>query len=120
MTPTQALAHCSAGLAMAMGEIRPPRARIGRLLGPLIKSKAVGNDEPMRRNAPTMKELLNTGGDDFATERQRLSDNIDRVISAGPQGCTTHPHPFFGDLTPAEWANLMYKHLDHHLRQFSA
>jgi hypothetical protein len=29
-------------------------------------------------------------------------------------------HSFFGRLTPEEWATLMYKHLDHHLRQFGA
>ena len=43
---------------------------------------------------------------------------IDRFAAAGPKGCTTHPHSFFGPLTPDEWAILMYKHLDHHLRQF--
>lgn len=42
----------------------------------------------------------------------------DRFAAAGPKGCTTHPHTFFGRLTPEEWATLMYKHLDHHLRQF--
>jgi len=118
MTATQVLAHCSAGLGMTMGDIRPPRAFIGRILGPLIKPKAVGNDEQFRRNSPTVKELLNTGQGDFATERQRLCDAIDRVASAGPQGCTTHPHPFFGEMTPIEWSNLAYKHIDHHLRQF--
>jgi hypothetical protein len=43
---------------------------------------------------------------------------IDRFVAAGPKGCTTHPHSFFGPLTPQEWAILMYKHVDHHLRQF--
>jgi LPS sulfotransferase NodH len=43
---------------------------------------------------------------------------IDRFAAAGPQGCTKNPHSFFGRLTPQEWATLMYKHLDHHLRQF--
>jgi Protein of unknown function (DUF1569) len=37
-----------------------------------------------------------------------------------PPGCTTHPHSFFGRMTADEWAILMYKHLDHHLRQFGA
>ena len=36
----------------------------------------------------------------------------------GEAKCTRHPHPFFGALTPAEWSRGMYKHLDHHLRQF--
>jgi hypothetical protein len=43
---------------------------------------------------------------------------IDRFVASGPAGCTNHPHSFFGRLTPEEWAILMYKHLDHHLRQF--
>jgi hypothetical protein len=48
----------------------------------------------------------------------RRASLIDRFVSGGPSACTNHPHPFFGPLTPAEWAILMYKHLDHHLRQF--
>jgi LPS sulfotransferase NodH len=43
---------------------------------------------------------------------------IERFAAAGLAGCTMHPHSFFGRLTPQEWAVLMYKHLDHHLRQF--
>jgi CubicO group peptidase (beta-lactamase class C family) len=79
---------------------------------------ALGNDEPMRRNAPTSKTLLVQGDRDLETERTRLAGLIDRFVSAGPAGCTTHPHTFFGPLTAAEWAALMYKHADHHLRQF--
>jgi LPS sulfotransferase NodH len=43
---------------------------------------------------------------------------VNRFVAAGANGCTNHPHSFFGQLTPDEWAILMYKHLDHHLRQF--
>ncbi|MCC5936582.1 MAG: DUF1569 domain-containing protein [Lunatimonas sp.] len=28
------------------------------------------------------------------------------------------PHPFFGPLSTKEWGMVIYKHLDHHLRQF--
>lgn len=28
------------------------------------------------------------------------------------------PHPFFGPLNTAEWGKVIWKHLDHHLRQF--
>ena len=55
---------------------------------------------------------------DLESERERLCGLIDRFAAAGPGGCTSHPHLFFGRLTPEEWAILMYKHLDHHLRQF--
>lgn len=120
MNLAQMLAHCSAGIEMAAGEIRPPRALIGRIIGPAVKRVALREEEPMRRNSPTAKELLIQGNRDFEAERERLSQRIDRFAAAGPAGCTTHPHAFFGPLSPEEWAVLMYKHLDHHLRQFSA
>jgi hypothetical protein len=118
MSAAQMLAHCSAGIEMAAGEIRPPRALIGRVIGPAVKRVAFRDEEPFRRNSPTSRELVMTGERDFEAERGRLIVLIDRFAAAGPPGCTKHPHAFFGPLTPDEWAILMYKHLDHHLRQF--
>ena len=120
MNASQAVAHCAAGIELALGERRPPRVLAGRLFGWLIKPLALGNDAPMRRNTPTVPELAVTDERDLAAERERLCALIDRFAEAGPAGCTTHPHSFFGPLTPREWAVLMYKHLDHHLRQFGA
>jgi len=120
MKPEQMLAHCTAGLEMAMGEIRPPRALIGRLIGPAVKRVALRDEEPMRRNSPTARELVIGDNRNFAAESERLCEAIGRFAAAGPAGCTAHPHAFFGRLTPEEWAVLMYKHLDHHLRQFGA
>jgi hypothetical protein len=79
---------------------------------------ALGNDEPMRRNSPTAKEFLVKDDRDLRAEQERLCGLIDKFAAAGPEGCTRHPHGFFGRLTPMEWSALMYKHLDHHLRQF--
>jgi len=118
MNPAQAMAHCSAGLEMALGNIRPPRVLISRILGPIIKPKAFREEEPMSRNSPTVKELVVNDDRELGAERERLSRLIDRFSAAGPAGCTTHPHAFFGRLTPDEWSMWMYKHLDHHLRQF--
>ena len=118
MTPAQAVAHCSAGMEWAVGDTTPPRLLLGRIIGLIVKPLALGNDEPMRRNSPTMKDLVVQDERDLGTERERLCGLINRFAAAGPKGCTTHPHSFFGRLTPEEWAELMYKHLDHHLRQF--
>ena len=120
MSPAQALAHCSEAMYWAIGDVRPPRMFVGRIVGGLIKSKVLAEGEPMRRNSPTAKTLVIAGDRDLATEQTRLCGLIDRFVAAGPGGCTTHPHSFFGPLTPDEWAALMYKHLDHHLRQFGA
>jgi hypothetical protein len=120
MNPAQAVAHCSIGMELALGDRRPPRMFIGRILGCIIKPKAFQENEPMRRNSPTIPGFQVTGDHDLARERDALCALIDRFAAAGPAGCTTHPHSFFGQLTPDEWSLWMYKHLDHHLRQFGA
>lgn len=120
MSASQAVAHCAAGLEMALGDTLPPRSLMGRVLGRIIKPMAIGNEKPFRRNSPTAPELVVVDERELDTERTRLLGMIDRFASGGPAGCTTHPHTFFGRLTPQEWAVLMYKHLDHHLRQFGA
>jgi hypothetical protein len=118
MKPAQVLEHCSRGIETALGDKTPPRVLVGRLLGWFVKPKVMGNDEPLRRNSPTARMFVVEDERDFGTERLRLCGLIDRFAAAGPAGCSSHPHAFFGRLTPGEWAILMYKHLDHHLRQF--
>jgi Protein of unknown function (DUF1569) len=121
MEPATMLAHCTAGIEMAVGE-RPcsPRILLGRLLSPIAKRSLLVKGEPMRRNSKTDKTVLVTGQFDFETERQRLLKKIDRFATDGPTICTKNPHFFFGELTPVEWSALVYQHLDHHLRQFGA
>jgi len=120
MTPTQMLTHCVRGMEMATGELNLPRVFIGRLIGGKIGSIVLSDDKPFRRNSPTAKALVVKDEPDFEAGRARLLATIDRFVAAGPAGCTTHPHTFFGKMTSEQWAILAYKHLDHHLRQFGA
>lgn len=120
MNAAQAMAHCVAGMEMALGDIHPPRKLVGRLIGGMIKPMALGDDMPMRRNSPTAESLVVNDQRDISRERERLSLLIHRFVDSGRAGCSKYPHPFFGPLTPDEWAILTYKHLDHHLRQFGA
>jgi len=118
MDAAQALAHCSEGLSWAVGDTVPPRMFFGSLLGRAIKGKVLGDDAPMRRNSPTAKTLIVADARELAAERERFLTLLDRFASGGPTGCTVQAHSFFGRLTPMQWAILMYKHIDHHLRQF--
>jgi Protein of unknown function (DUF1569) len=121
MTVAQTLAHCTSGIEMATGVINPKRAPFpAPVLGLLIKPLIFGNDKPMRRNSPSSPELFSTDPipSDFEQERGRLLAAINRFAHEGAPCCSRHPHPFFGPLQPQQWAILMYKHIDHHLRQF--
>ena len=115
------LAHCTSGFQMAMGTIHPKRASFpANVVGLLIKPLVFGDDKPIRRNSPSSPELFMADPTqcEFERERAQLIQAIDSFVTTGAAGCTQHPHPFFGPLKPQQWAILMYKHVDHHLRQF--
>ncbi|HYM78314.1 MAG TPA: DUF1569 domain-containing protein [Candidatus Dormibacteraeota bacterium] len=119
MDVAQMMAHCSAALDMASGRLNPPRIFIGRLIGPLVKP-IYTNEKPFSKNNPTDKKLVISDQRDFAREQEHLKECVRQFYEGGETKCTRNPHPFFGDLTPQEWSRGMYKHLDHHLRQFGA
>jgi hypothetical protein len=117
MNASQMLAHCCEGLKIATGEVKRPRIFIGRILGPLFKNDFL-NDKPMKKNSPTDAAFIIKDERDFNTEKERLTDAIHKFHQGGEKNATTHPHFFFGNLTPKEYGVLVYKHLDHHLKQF--
>lgn len=121
MTPAQTLAHCTSGLQMATGLINPrPASFPANIIGLVIKRFVFADDKPMRRNSPSSPDLfpINPTQCDFEYERSQLIAAIHSFVTKGSMGCSQHPHPFFGPLKPEQWAILMHKHLDHHLRQF--
>jgi uncharacterized protein DUF1569 len=117
MEVAQMMAHCSAALDLASGHLIRPRILLGRLLGPFVRP-IYSNDKPFSRNNPTDKKLVISDPRDFGREQEQLKVRVRQFHQGGEAQCTSHPHPFFGTLTPHEWSTGMYKHLDHHLRQF--
>lgn len=117
MTVAQMLAHCTGGMQMATGEIQLPRRFIGRLLAPFIKASYY-NDLPFPKNINTDKALVITDNKDFLVEKEALILHINKFHQGNAQHCTKAPHPLLGHFTPEQWAKGMYKHVDHHLRQF--
>lgn len=120
MEVSQMLAHCTSSLRLANGERKPNWMLfvVGILIGPFIKSTYF-NDKPFKKNAPTSKESKITDKRDFLKEKEILKGKILQFAEGGSENCTSYPHPFFGYLTPKQWATGQYKHIDHHLRQFN-
>lgn len=119
MTAAQMLAHCAVSLQWALGEVVPEKGPLpARILGWFVKPIVFRNEDPLRKNSPTAKSLVVSDERDLEQERKRLLGLIDKFAAGGAARCTKNPHSFFGQMAPEEWAILMYKHLDHHLRQF--
>ena len=117
MNVAQMLAHCKAAFKVPLSEKKLPRAFVGRLLGWMIKSKLY-NESPWKKSLPTSPDFIIKDERNFEGEKKELVELINRFYKAGPDGISKYPHPFFGKFTEEQWGMSMYKHIDHHLRQF--
>lgn len=118
MNAAQMLAHCSETFEVATGQKLLPMTIAGRLFGWMLKSFYAGA-KPFSKNSPTDKSFIVSDVRVFDHEKDRLIKLVNQFSEGGEEKCTTQPHCFFGKLTPAEWGIGMYKHMDHHLRQFN-
>lgn len=117
MDVAQMLAHCSSFQGIAMGNAFPSRGWLGVLIGKFVKP-IFYNDKPLAQNMSTIPTILIVDEKEFETEKGNLKQKIITFQKNGPHKCTTQPHPFFGKLTSEQWGKGIYKHLDHHLKQF--
>jgi hypothetical protein len=118
MTVLQMLKHCVLCEKFYFGEIKVPRSFLGRLIGPPVLKKTLKEGNLLSRNAPTSSVLIvaDTGGD-IEAEKQNWIQCIERYAHLPRNNFT---HWFFGTMTPEQLGQFVYKHADHHLRQFNA
>lgn len=119
MNVAQMLAHCKEAFNVPLSDKKLPASFFGLLIGWIFKNK-LHNDEPWKKNLPTAPNFIITNERDFEKEKQELTGLIDRFFQGGPTRVGRFPHPVFGKFTGEQWGKAMYKHLDHHLRQFNA
>jgi hypothetical protein len=109
------LCHWLDGMEMTFGE-RDLVAEKGFLNTALGRWLVIDMPLPWPKGAPTMKELWTTKPGDFAADRKRVLDYLDRFAKGREQKWGVSPKT--GHLTADQWARLSYRHFDHHLRQF--
>ena len=117
MDPAQMLHHCTRGLEAATGDRPMKQVFVGKILTPFIRGTVLG-ERPFSRSSPTDPAFVVSDARDFDRECTRLATIIDRFVRRGPESAGKQTHAFFGKLSGDEWGRLMYKHLDHHLKQF--
>ena len=117
MSVAQMLRHCKLASEVAFGKMDLKINFLMKFLGKLLKKKVFyGGD--MGKNSPTAKEFIITENLDLETTKKELIVNISRFSSEGKTSIQLTEHPFWGKMTHEDWDALMWKHLDHHLRQF--
>ena len=118
MNVGQMLSHCCLPYQQILSENtdRPPF--IMRVLMQWFFRKSMVNDQPYKQNLPTGPTFIRTGEFDVSKERQRLISYVEAIERLGPEGLASIPSLSLGKHSSVEWSNMLYKHLDHHLRQF--
>ena len=117
MSPQQMVCHLTRSVQMAAGETQVA-GRWTPFQLPGIK-QFVLYYAPFPKNVPTAPELVvrqtpNPWSQDVAD----LHAAIGRFLGRGVEA-RWPPHPAFGALDGWQWGVLVYRHVDHHLRQFS-
>jgi hypothetical protein len=117
MSVSQMLAHCQRPFAVALDRETSKRGIASYLFGPIVKRSFL-RTEHTRKNLPTAPGFKITNEPEFEEERGKLLADLHQFLAIGKDKLGVKVHPFFGPMTESEWYELMYKHLDHHLKQF--
>ena len=119
MTVNQMLAHMNDAHKIAMG-MKPAIDTSNFFSHKIIFPMAVyvlSRWPKGEKTAPELDQMqLGTKARDFYTELEFVKKMMD--IFEEREASKMHPHPLFGRLTKTQWSDLLYKHFDHHLRQF--
>ncbi len=111
----QMLAHVADGLRMALGELKVEPKNTPLRFWPL--KQLIIYWLPFPKGAPTAPELVARPPQSIDEEREAIN-HLMRGFGERHGPAPWPAHPAFGKLDEVSWGVLMYKHIDHHLRQF--
>ena len=114
-TAPQMVCHLTDSLKMASGELPVPSKNLPIRFTPI--KQLIIYWAPFPKGAPTAPKLLERKPAAWEGEVESLRRELDALVKRGPAGPFV-PHPAFGKLTSKAWGVLVYRHMDHHLRQF--
>jgi hypothetical protein len=115
MTAAQMLAHLADPMKTAMGT-KPVTVKPSAFSNPIVRTLIIYY-LPWPKNAPTAPEFVHAHQEHFGENLAALRITLEEFAAAG-EGKGRAPHPAFGKLSGKAWGRLIYRHLDHHLRQF--
>jgi hypothetical protein len=117
MNAAQMVGHITDPLLAAMGE-KPIAMRQSMLRNALLRHLIIYY-MPLPKGARTPPEFVHDGVEDLAKNVAQFKEVVQRFEAKAAQDRFV-PHFLFGDLSNQDYGALMYKHINHHLRQFGA
>ena len=109
------LAHLVESVRMALGEMTPKPKKLPIRFFPL--KQLIIYWIPFPKGAPTAPELLPKETGTLERGKSELA-RVLRLFAERASHTQWPEHPAFGKLTTRAWGVLVYRHFDHHLRQF--
>ena len=116
-TAPRMICHLADSLKMAMGDL-PVASKHLPIRYPPLKQFII-YVAPFPKGAPTAPELLARAPREFSSDIADVQALLARAGSARTTD-TWPEHPAFGKLSKRAWGVLIYRHMDHHLKQFGA
>jgi hypothetical protein len=115
MSAPQMVCHLSESLKMTLGDL--PCAPKGGALRYTPLKQFIIYVAPWPKGVPTAPELMARVPASWPNDITDLNVLLERL--AARNGAPSWPeHPAFGKLSQRAWGRLVYRHMDHHLRQF--
>ena len=118
MNVSQMLEHCTVPFKQIFNENEQKAPWLMRTLVRIFFKQSMVNDVPYKHNLPTAPNFIITHTPNFEESKSKLLKLIDDTLNLGSQHFEGKKHSTLGKLSSQEWDNVLYKHLDHHLRQF--
>jgi len=116
MNVYQMLKHCVLCEELYLGKIKHKRVFMGRLFGKIGLKNILREDKPFPKSAPTSEVFkVKEENGDIAAEKK----NWIALIEEYENYSNDFVHWFFGRMTKEQVGYFVYKHNDHHLRQFN-
>lgn len=121
MSVDQMMRHLAIAYDSAAGVLTLPREKGVMALIPHLRPLVwlMIHVMPWPKGLPTAKGFMVPDKTSFDTAKQQLLEAMSRFKEAGDKK-SFGEHPLFGRLSHEDWGVLLWKHTDHHLRQFGA
>ena len=115
MNAYQMVRHCVLCDEMYHGKTHHKRSFIGRLFGKRGLKNLLREDKPFPQSAPTSNvfKVKEATGDIESEKKKWIA-----LIEAYENYPGDYVHWFFGKMSKEQLGHFVYKHNDHHLRQF--